>query len=42
MLFNLANDPAESKDLAAKRASKVEALQALLVQIRQQGRSRPE
>ena len=40
MLFNLANDLAESKDLAAGNPDKVKELQALLAQIRKQGRSR--
>jgi arylsulfatase A-like enzyme len=42
MLFNLANDLAESNDVSAKHPDKIKALQALLTKIREQGRSRPE
>jgi arylsulfatase A-like enzyme len=38
MLFNLANDHAEAKDLAAGHPDKVKELQALLAQLRKQGR----
>jgi len=40
MLFNLADDLAESKDLAAEHPHKVKDLQALFAKIRDQGRSR--
>ncbi len=42
MLFNLAEDVSEAKDLSAERPDKVKELQALLVKIQQSGRSRPK
>jgi arylsulfatase A-like enzyme len=42
MLFSLANDVSESKDLSAKHPDKVKELQALFTKIRERGRSRPE
>jgi arylsulfatase A-like enzyme len=41
-LYNLADDIAETHDLAQKYPEKVKELTALLQQVRKQGRSRPE
>ncbi len=41
LLFNLAEDPAETKNLTGKHANKVRELTALLDTIRTRGRSRP-
>ena len=41
LLFNLADDPAEEHDLAAKHPEKVRELAGYLTELRQQGRSRP-
>lgn len=40
MLFNLAEDPAESRNLAAEQPERVRQLKALLESLRTQGRSR--
>jgi arylsulfatase A-like enzyme len=40
LLFNLADDPAEAKDLAAKHPEKVEELTQLVAKQREQGRTR--
>ncbi len=41
MLFNLANDPAEERNLIRKNPKKAEEMKAQLNQILEQGRSRP-
>ena len=41
LLFNLANDPGEANDLAAKNPAKVAELTQLLTSQRAQGRTRP-
>jgi hypothetical protein len=40
-LYNLADDPGETKDLATDKPEKVKELAALRKQIREGGRSRP-
>lgn len=41
-LFNLAEDPSESKNLAARNPNKVKELESLLTKIRQGERTRPD
>ena len=41
MLFNLADDPAETKNLATEQPDKVREMQALIQQARAAGRTRP-
>jgi arylsulfatase A len=41
-LYNLKNDPGETRNLAAANSKKVDQLQSLLEQIREAKRTRPE